>query len=831
MFIAGKGRERLVCMIVFITLVVGALAPAPLWASAQTVHDLVWVVRTLDTSEYGVSEPAGLAYSHRDSSFLLWRADGKVVRLSQDGDATGTFVLDAPLGAALNTAFDDSTGSLVTLDPNVGLIPIRLDAKGMSASTPEAGARFTIPSPGLKLPRGISFDPESGRLFVLEAGTGQISVVPSGGAPGLGATAVIQSSSIQNIPLPELGTGQLEGIAFNPQNGHLVIANPSKNELYELSGDGQLLSIYDTGSLSLQDPRSLVFAPSADRTDDPANMNLFLLSSGAVESSEQIVEVSLLAPAALPSGTPLLPATLVRTVDTSKNAWSPSSPDPSGIDYWPQAGRFLISDSEVEEMSPYWAGANIFGATPSGALISTCNTMSFSSEPSGLAINPITNRIYISDDDVKKVFEVNLGADGAYCTGDDSVTSFGVNTDFEDVAYGNNTIFIAGGTDAEVWMFNLGANGVLGGGDDGPVTHFDTASKGFRDLEGIGYNADAGTLFIISADGNDRYLGEVTPSGVLLRAYDLSFMGTLPNIRSDVTYAPSSQNPAVKNIYIVSRGVDNYTYSQENDGKWWEISLVSAPPPPTPTTPPPPPPVASATWYISSTGNFAFGETGDVPVPADYNGDGHEDVAVFRTSNRMWYISTTGNFSFGETGDLPVPGDYNGDGRDEIAVFRPSNGTWYISSLGNYTFGQTGDIPIPADYNGDGRDDIAVFRPSNGTWYISTRGNFAYGESGDTPLPADYNGDGSADIAVFRPSNGTWYISTRGNFVFGQNNDILVPGDYNGDGSADIAVFRPSNGTWYISTRGNFVYGESGDIPVPGDYNGDGMDDIAVYRP
>jgi hypothetical protein len=105
------------------------------------------------------------------------------------------------------------------------------------------------------------------------------------------------------------------------------------------------------------------------------------------------------------------------------------------------------------------------------------------------------------------------------------------------------------------------------------VTHFDTAAWGFHDLEGIGYNPAAGTLFIISTDPADQYLGETTRTGTLLRAYNLSFMGNFYNIRSDVTYAPASQNPSARNIYIASRGMDNNIDPNENDGVIWEIDI------------------------------------------------------------------------------------------------------------------------------------------------------------------------------------------------------------------------------------------------------------------
>ena len=46
---------------------------------------------------------------------------------------------------------------------------------------------------------------------------------------------------------------------------------------------------------------------------------------------------------------------------------------------------------------------------------------------------------------------------------------------------------------------------------------------------------------------------------------------------------------------------------------------------------------------------------------------------------------------WGLSGDTLVPADYDGDGKAEIAVFRPSTGHWYIRDRFNRSWGLAGD--------------------------------------------------------------------------------------------------------------------------------------------
>ncbi len=164
---------------------------------------------------------------------------------------------------------------------------------------------------------------------------------------------------------------------------------------------------------------------------------------------------------------------------------------------------------------------------------------------------------------------------------------------------------------------------------------------------------------------------------------------------------------------------------------------------------------SNGTWYIvnSSGANGGFtivthGQNGDKPYAMDTDGDGSANLVYFRPSTGDWVIFNGVTQNFGLPNDVPVPADYDGDNKDDIAVFR--DGLWIVlrssdSQVEFTPFGTTGDIPIPGDYDADNKYDRAVYRPdisTGGIWHLlrSTAGYAGeqFGAPTDTPMPKAY---------------------------------------------------------------------------------------------
>ena len=224
--------------------------------------------------------------------------------------------------------------------------------------------------------------------------------------------------------------------------------------------------------------------------------------------------------------------------------------------------------------------------------------------------------------------------------------------------------------------------------------------------------------------------------------------------------------------------------------------------------------------FDSSTSKFTFGSKSvqfgletDIPIISDWDGDGKDEIGVFRPSGddgRSKFYLVTRNWTDlgGEAGaadmyidfgpypmNIPITGDWDGDGYDDIGGFNPENNVFYLykldletSSVKSYKdvhFGNTSDIPFIGDWDGDGKDELGVFRspypkinPQTNAFYcdrkltggqhelgnIGTDGKpkpYEYGDIGDYPVIGDWDGNGDDDIGVYRPSNQKFYEDAK----------------------------------------------------------------------
>jgi hypothetical protein len=217
---------------------------------------------------------------------------------------------------------------------------------------------------------------------------------------------------------------------------------------------------------------------------------------------------------------------------------------------------------------------------------------------------------------------------------------------------------------------------------------------------------------------------------------------------------------------------------------------------------------------------FFFGNPGDIPLAGDFNNDGCDSVGIFRPAEGSVHIinrlganegglgPADQSFFFGNPGDKPFVADFNGDGIDTIGLHRESTGLVYYRNSNTagfaesqFIFGDPGDKIIAADWTEKGYESVGLFRPSSGDMFLrdtNTQGNadftdffFAFaglpvaGEFGQLPggpnpaidfSPFTVSGIGSDVIPLSIPGDGPAIVDLSHN---GSSNFIVHSLDSN----------------------------------------------------
>jgi hypothetical protein len=240
---------------------------------------------------------------------------------------------------------------------------------------------------------------------------------------------------------------------------------------------------------------------------------------------------------------------------------------------------------------------------------------------------------------------------------------------------------------------------------------------------------------------------------------------------------------------------------------------------------------------FSPATSFSVGPNPQAVVTADFNNDGHLDLATANAgASSVSVLLGHGDGTFSEpalnsaAGGAPfllAAGDFNADGKlDLVTAYQYGP---YVSVLlggGDGTFQapsyvEIGGDPtavVVGDFNADGKVDLGV-----------TANVYVDGWAMD---PGGYV---SSDYILLGNGDGTFQAPTD---IYGGWGDTSVAvGDFNRDGQSDIATADASGnsvsivrglGNGAFSTAENFAAGPGAVAVAAGDFNGDGWLDIAT---
>jgi hypothetical protein len=269
---------------------------------------------------------------------------------------------------------------------------------------------------------------------------------------------------------------------------------------------------------------------------------------------------------------------------------------------------------------------------------------------------------------------------------------------------------------------------------------------------------------------------------------------------------------------------------------------------------------------------------------------GNDEIGVWRGTTRYFYLDMNGNGIYNGTAterfgtflsttdptDRPVAGDWDGDGSDEVGIWRGTTRYFYLDMDGDVhydgsateRFGpflgttQANDVPVAGDWDCDGSDEVGIWRGATRYFYLDMDGDGIYDgsaserfgpflsttDTSDRPVAGDWDGDGTDEVGVWRGNTRYFYLDMNGNGIYNgtaterfgpflsttDSSDRPVAGDWDGDGSDEVGIWRGAKRYFYLDMGGECIYDgaaterfgpflsstDATDVPVAGNWDG-----------
>jgi hypothetical protein len=161
---------------------------------------------------------------------------------------------------------------------------------------------------------------------------------------------------------------------------------------------------------------------------------------------------------------------------------------------------------------------------------------------------------------------------------------------------------------------------------------------------------------------------------------------------------------------------------------------------------------------------YFLGDPGDIPLVGDFDGDGCDTVSVYRRAEgRVFILNRLGSddqgvgfaeldYYFGDPGDAPFAADFDGDGIATVGLRRESTGLIYLRNShtsgpadATFYFADPDDLGIFGDWDGDGTATPGIFRPPEARFYLRSTNDegpadldFLFGQTGWVPVAGSF---------------------------------------------------------------------------------------------